>query len=220
MATTRKCNGCGKEIVVDKNNINGIALLTRSLYYHTDCLAEIAAKKVKNKRHAAYWDIAFENISVCEQNAKDVLGVQVYQDELNDHLIEHYDIAIIPNNFWSTVRDICNGEYRRKKCKPIPMETMCGAWKWGQKNLDKIAANNKTNNKGPKNNVDRLNYDLAIILTHIEDYNKYIRSTKEQSKEIEKRTEKANKMNYEALYTQSAQQNKPDSILDLMNDIF
>ena len=221
MATTRKCQGCGEQIVVDKNNINGVALLKAGQYYHTNCLAELAAKKVQAKRHAAYWDVAFENIDICEKKAKETLSVLVYQDELNDHLLKNYDVAEIPSGFWSTLRDIGNGKYRHRKCKPISMETMCGAWKWGQRNLDNIARKNKAINRGPQDDIQRLNYDLAILLQKIPLYLK--EKAKREAEEIERAEKQKNavKINYSNIAKAQVQSgNGLDDISDLLDDIF
>ena len=100
------------------------------------------------------------------------------------------------------------------------METVFQTWKWGQKHLDKIASNNKTKHRGPINDEQRLNYDLAIVVQHVGDYKKHVTETKEQAETVAKHTENKNKINYEQLYAQSSSQQQTDSIIDLMNDIF
>jgi hypothetical protein len=126
----------------------------------------------------------------------------------------------VSNRFWNIVSDLGLGSYKHKKCNPIDMETIMGTWKWGQKHLDKIAANNKAKHKGPSNDEQRLNYDLAIVVQHVGDYKKHITSTKEEQAMVEERIEKQSKINYENLYKQSASQAHSDSIIDLMNEIF
>lgn len=221
MTVKRKCQGCGQMMYFDGYNFDGVALLKDSQYYHTTCLTELAAKRVQRKNHALYWDFAFEHIDICEKNARDVLSTQAYQDELNEHLLNNYNIIEVPKSFWSTVNDLGNGNYRRKKCKPVSMETMCGAWKWGQRNLDNIARNNKANKKGPKDDAQRLNYDLAILIQKIPLYLKD--KAKREAEEIERLEKQKNevKINYNNIaHTQAPTGGGIDDISSLLDDIF
>ena len=145
---------------------------------------------------------------------------RMVQDEFNDYLLAHYDVEAVSNWFWNIVMDVENGNYKRKKCKPIDIDTIFQTWKWGQHHLDKIAAKNRANNKGPKNDNERLNYDLAIVIGHVGDYKKHITSTKEEAARVEEHIEKQNKINYEELYKQSKAETRGEDILDLMDEIF
>lgn len=221
MVTTRKCQGCGEEIIVERDNISGIALLTKGLYYHTNCLVEIAAKKVQAKRHAAYWDVAFEHIDVCEKNAIKAINKRFCKDDFNEYLLSRYDVIDIPTRFWSIVEDLENGKYRKRKCNPVSIETLFGTWKWSQKNLDKIDKSNKMNNKGPKNGEQRLNYDLAILVQKVPLYLKH--QAKQQAEEAERleRQKSEVKINYNNIANSSVQSNgNIDDISSLLDDIF
>ena len=93
-------------------------------------------------------------------------------------------------------------------------------WKWGQVRLNRIASKNKTNNMGPKNDTDRLRYDLSILLGHVGDFIKYTTRTKEEAVEIKNRVQTISKINYENLNIQSKEKTSDSNILDLMNEIF
>lgn len=217
--TTRKCGKCGEKITIDRQSLNNIVYY-QNKFYHIDCFVEKVNQGMDSTRYAAHWQEILNRLPEFQAEAKRRLEHYMIRDEFNDYLLANYDVYAVSERFWNIVEDISNGIYKRKKCKAIDMQTLMDAWKWGQKKLDKIAANNKAKNKGPQNDEQRLNYDLAIILQHIGDYQRYITQTKEEKAEIAKRTENTNKINYEKLYSQSKNQEQSDSILDLMNEIF
>ena len=216
----RKCSGCSKTIEINRNNIVDI-LYYKNKYYHSKCFCEIAEKRSKAKiSTAAEWQTALDNLCELEADTKKMLESAWIKDDLNAHLLSNYDIAAVPTRFWQIVADLSSGTYKGKHCKPVSMETLLGAWKWGQKRLNSINAKNKTNHKGPKNDADRIVYDLAILIGHVGDYIKYISTTKEESAEIKSRIQTTNKINYENIDTQSKEKQNDSNILDLMDDIF
>jgi hypothetical protein len=217
---TRKCAKCKGEIKINKNNITGV-IQFQGKYYHYDCFESTATQKVSSKRgKPKMWQEALDNIWTIEEETKQVLAHIIAKDDLNTWLLDHYDISVVPSYFWQLVADLENGTYKQKKCKPVKAQLLYKMWIWGQKHLDKIAANNKAKHKGPSNDEQRLNYDLAIVVQHVGDYKKHITSTKEEQAMVEERIEKQSKINYENLYKQSTSQAHSDSILDLMNEIF
>lgn len=216
---TRKCGTCGKDIIVNRQNLDNIAFY-QGYHHHVGCLVNKAEEGIKSGKRVANWERLLNKIPELQAESKRKLGHSVVQDEFNDYLLEHYDVTAVSNRFWNIANDLANGNYKRKKCNPVDLDTLFQTWKWGQKHLDKIAANNKAKHKGPSNDEQRLNYDLAIVVQHVGDYKKHITSTKEEQAMVEERIEKQSKINYENLYKQSASQAHSDSILDLMNEIF
>ena len=216
---TRKCGTCGNPIIVNRQNIDNIAFY-QGYHHHLGCLVSKAENGIASGKHVANWERLLNRIPELQAESKRRLEHCAIQDEFNDYLLQHYDVTVISNRFWNIVGDLGLGSYKHKKCKPIDMDTIFQTWKWGQKHLDKIAANNKTKHRGPSNDEQRLNYDLAIVVQHVGDYKKHIIETKEQAEVVAKHTENKNKINYEKLYSQSNSQQQTDSIIDLMNDIF
>lgn len=213
----KQCKVCGEIINIDIDNISGIALLQTD-YYHSHCLIEYANKRVKVKKHAAYWDYAIDHLVDCENNAKETLQNRYYQDELNEYLLKRYDIVDIPTNFWSTVMDLRNGKYRRRKCKPVSTKLLFNTWVWGQNNLDRINRNNKKNNRGPKNDNERLVYDLAIILKHIPDYQKAKAKHEAEEAERQEREKEKIKINYNNITSAPIKTEGLDDISDLLDE--
>lgn len=216
----RKCGGCSDTIKISRNNISDVTYY-KNKYYHSKCFCEIAEKRSKAKRSTATeWQEALDNLWALETDTKKMLEAFWIKDALNEHLLSNYDIAAVPTRFWQIVADLSNGTYKGKRCKSVSMETLLGAWQWGQKRLNGINAKNKTNHMGPANDSDRVMYDLAILIGHIGDYIKYTSMTKEESAEIKSRVQNTNKINYENLRVQQKDKQDDGNILDLMDDIF
>ena len=97
------------------------------------------------------------------------------------------------------------------------METLLGAWKWGQRKLNEIARNNKTNHKGPQNDEARLVYDLAILVGKVPSYLAYKEKQKAAAIEL------ARNVSYDEVNMskigQQKQENKND-ISDIFNDLY
>lgn len=217
--STRKCGICGKDIVISRQNLENIAFY-QGRHNHLECLVNKANQGLASGKRVTCWEKLRNRIPEFQAESKAKLEHSIIRDEFNDYLLDNYDVVSVPNRFWLTVEEIGNGLYNKKKCRPTDMETILGTWKWGQGHLDKIAVTNKTQHRGPSNDDQRLNYDLAIVLKHIGDYEKHITSTKEEIAVVEECIEKQNKINYEALYNQSKNNQNTNDILDLMNDIF
>ena len=216
---TRKCARCSKEIEINRDNITGVALLENK-YYHTDCLVDYAAKRIKAKKHAAYWDFAHEHIDICEKNAQEAIMKRFYKDDLNDHLLNHYDVTAIPSRFWDALGDIGNGKYKGRKCKPVDIKTILRAWQWAQKRLDDIAVRNKTQHKGPENDSQRLIYDFAVVVNHLEDYKRYMARTKVEDSVVQQQKQNPVKINYNSLERNTQANNGLGDISDLLDEIF
>ena len=214
----RKCEVCKAELEFNPDNCHNIARL-KDKYYHSDCLTELATKRVQKAKHAECWDYALEHLDACEKEAKEILTYTYWQDKLNDHLIRHYDV-VLPQRFWNIIADLTNGEFKGKKCKAIPMQDICETWIWAQRKLDEINRSNKMKNTGPKTDAERVNYDLSIVAGHIGDYKKFI--AKQKAEEIERELQKeTTKINYDSIAHRSEIKSEGlDDISDMIDDFF
>ena len=165
------------------------------------------------------WQEALDNLWQLEADTKKMLEKYFAKEELNEYLLSNYDICMVPAYFWQLVADLENGKYKSKKCKPIEMRQLLSMWKWGQKNLNQIAVNNKTNRSGPTNDSDRIKYDLAILLNHTEDYKKY--KAKIDAEDIERKIYKKEnvKVDYNKIKPINNNNNGLDDISDLLDDL-
>lgn len=216
----RKCGGCSDTIEINRNNISDI-LYHKNKYYHSKCFCEIAEKRSKAKRSTAVeWQEALDNLWKLEADTKKMLESAWIKDDLNDWLLNHYNITTVPSRFWQVLADLENGIYKRKKCKSVAMETLFGAWKWGQRKLDSISRNNKMNHRGPASDDARIMYDLSIIISKVPNYLSHISKMKMVQAE-EKRESAKTHINYDNVQQTKIENNDGlDDISSLLDDIF
>lgn len=221
----RKCTACKESIEISRSDISNVIYYDK-VYYHKACFCERAEKRSQSKcKKQKEWQSALDGIAELETETKQMLESALAKDDLNEWLLGNYDIAAVPSRFWQIVADLERGVYKGKKCKPVTMETLFEVWKWGQKKLNEIAAKNKTNHGGPHNDIDRLRYDLAILIDKFPLYlKKKAKAGENESriKEAKEKAEKASAFNYEELSKQAVSnaQEESNDILDLMNEIF
>jgi hypothetical protein len=214
----RKCAKCKDEIIIHKNSISNV-IQFQNKYYHYDCFENLAAEKAASKRgKPQMWQEALDNIWVIEDETKKILEQFIAKDELNTWLLSNYDIVTVPSYFWQLVADLERGIYKRKKCKPVKIFDLCECWKWGQRNLNKIAINNKMHHKGPGNDTDRLRYDLAILITK---YPLFLKHKAKTSATILAESFERNqpKIDYGVLEKNNKNDDEND-ILDLIDEVF
>lgn len=164
--TERTCAYCAESIKFDRNNIKGIVRYKDGKYYHTDCFIDKAQKGIyKNNSRSDSWRKALEDLKYYEELAKEkIVGAKKDTDQLDAWLKEHYKLVTTPSSrFWSEIREIGNGFYRRKRCVPVDIQTLTEAWEWAQPNLDKIAAKKEDLSQGIYGEK-RLFYDLAVLV--------------------------------------------------------
>lgn len=215
----RKCGGCSDVIEISRNNITDI-LYYKNKYYHSKCFCEIAEKRSKAKRStAAEWQTALDNLWELEADTKKMLESAWIKDDLNEWILNHYNITTVPSRFWQILADLERGTYKGKKCKSVTMETLLGAWKWGQKKLDSISRSNKMNHKGPASDDARIMYDLAILVQKVPVFLAY--KNKQKAEEIERQNSiKENiKVDYSKIKSITNNSSGLDDINDLLEDL-
>lgn len=166
----RKCSKCDNPIEIDVDNIHDI-INYGTLYYHKNCFIEKATKLSKTSRtKKEEWQYALEHIDELEKQTYSKLWHYYWRDQLNNWILDNYNIPIVPRSFFTTIADIENGKYKGKRCKPTSVKLIFETWQWGQRNLDKININNKKNHRGPKDDSERIIYDLSIVLSKVPNY--------------------------------------------------
>ena len=215
---TRKCACCKNEIVIDVDDVRDVVYF-EGLYYHSTCFEEMATRKAASKRGKPQkWQDALDRLWELEAESKRMLEYRVAQDELNEWLLEHYDIVEVPKRFWQVVADLGAGKYKQRKCKPVSIQTLCGCWKWGQRKLNEIHRNNKTYNKGPMNDSIRLMYDLAVLIGKVPAYLSYKDKQKVTRNEMIRNANFVNDVDMSRI-GKKEKVNKED-ISDIFNDIY
>ena len=217
----RKCGACPKPIEIDKEHTSNIVYY-KNKYYHSSCFCDIATKRSQSKiKSASEWKEALDNLWELEAETEKMLKSSIAKDELNEWLLSHYDIAVVPARLWQIVADLERGAYKGKRCRPISMEMLVSVWKWGQRKLDEIARSNKANHKGPQNDETRLVYDLAILVGKVPSYLSY----KEKQKAVEIERQRELKENIKIDYGKMANSTKKNDnnlqdISSLVDDLF
>lgn len=215
---TRKCACCKSVIEIDKNNINDVIFFNK-LYYHSRCFEDMATKKAASKRgKPQMWQDALDRLWELEAETKKMLESYIAKDELNEWLLEHYDIVEVPSRLFQIIADLEIGKYKGKRCKPVKVSTLYGCWKWGQRKLNEINQYNKSHNKGPTDDSARLMYDLAILIGKIPNYLAY----KEKQKAAEIEMSNAFSFNNDVDMSRIGQgkQIRKKDISDISDDIF
>lgn len=180
----RKCAVCNNSIEIDRHHISNIVFYKKK-YYHSICFRDLAIKRSQSKsKLASEWRDAIDNLWKLEMDARKMLEHRFYSDELNEWLLNHYDVSVVPGAFWQVIAGLESGTYKGKMCKPISIGTLLECWKWGQKKLDEIKQYNKVNHKGPDNDNARLMYDLAILIGKMPNYLAY--KAKQEAAEAER----------------------------------
>lgn len=212
---TRKCGCCKEDIEININDVRDVVYFNKK-YFHIACFTEMAAKKAASQQgKPEMWRDALDRI--CELEAKTKNGF--VRDQLNQWLLEHYDVAAVSSRIFYTVNDLASGKYKGRSCKPIPASTLLECWKWCQRKLDEIAVWNKTNNKGAQNDDARLVYDLAVVVRKVPEYLESIKRHEVVKKELENNTHSIfNEIDMSKI-GQTKQEKRKD-ISDISNDLF
>lgn len=212
----RKCSQCKQKITIDSANIVDVIYFD-SLYYHTTCFEEMCIKKSQSKRgNPIKWAQAKDNMTDIQRTTKEMLVQNFAKDALNEWLLDNYDVVSVPKSLWYMVADLSNGIYKGKKCRVVTTNTLLDMWKWGQKKLNSIHVRNQANHCGPKTDIERLRYDLAILLNHMEDYNKHIKQIKVLEAEQKQRQKEVVAVDYSKIKVNN-NDNGLDDISDLLD---
>ena len=172
---TRKCSICKNPIYINDTNEDFFITLknkTKS-YTHTNCYIK---KQTTKKRSPKTIEECQEYIEQCRQNTKVTEKKKSTKNELYEFLFDMYDISYFPQYFYIKMDSVYKGTMKNLN-KPVPPEDLLDMWKQKRNYLDKIAEQNRK--KGNEIlGINRVNYDLAILLSKYDSYLKW----KEQQK--------------------------------------
>ena len=174
-AITRKCSICKEPIYINDTNEDFFITLkneTKS-YTHTNCYIK---KQTTKKRSPKTVEECQEYIEQCRQNTKVTEKKKTSKNELYEFLFNMYDISYFPQYFYIKMDSVYKGTMKNLS-KPVPPEDLLDMWRQKRNYLDKVAKQNRK--KGNEiSGVNRVNYDLAILLSKYDSYLKW----KEQQK--------------------------------------
>ena len=174
-AITRKCSICKEPIYINDTNEDFFITLkneTKS-YTHTNGYIE---KQTTKKRSPKTVEECQEYIEQSRQSTKAIEKKKSTKNELYEFLFDMYDISYFPQYFYIKMDSVYKGTMKNLN-KPVPPEDLLDMWKQKRNYLDKVAEQNRK--KGNEiSGVNRVNYDLAILLSKYDSYLKW----KEQQK--------------------------------------
>ena len=107
--------------------------------------------------------------------------------QLTDFIYKEYNVTFLPKYFFINLDKIYKGEYKNLK-EPVPVEDLFDMWQKKMDYLNKTYTYNKEHGKDMQG-VQRINYDLAILLSKYDSYKRW----KEKQKAIQKQEQEFKK---------------------------
>ena len=107
--------------------------------------------------------------------------------QLTDFIYKEYNVTFLPKYFFINLDKIYKGEYKNLK-EPVPVEDLFDMWQKKMDYLNKTYTYNKEPGKDMQG-VQRINYDLAILLSKYDSYKRW----KEKQKAIQKQEQEFKK---------------------------
>lgn len=142
-------------------------------------------------------------------------------DNLINYFSDIYDIRIFSKYFYTKLAQINNGSYKGLK-DGIPYADILDMFKIKQQSLNSIAERNKSKGK-EITGINRLNYDLAILINKYDDYLSWKNKQKVIENQVQvKHTSNELKIDYSKLCSNSKKENNNDDIdiNDICDDIY
>lgn len=128
---------------------------------------------------------------------------------LTDWIYMTYGVSYLSSRFFQKLESIYKGTFQRLN-KPCPPEDLLDMWMQKKPYLDKVALRNQQ--KGMEMSTEqRINYDLAILLSKYDDYLAWKNKMKNSQEQVQ---EKQPKVEYEKLnHTPASNDGKRASII-------
>lgn len=210
----KKCFYCKNEVDINYENF----IYYKKKYYHFDCFINEQLNKKRNKLTKEEW---IEKAIEIQKEGNEEINSNINREKLFKWLQCNYDIVVIPKYFFVKISNIINGNFQGMS-KGIPPEDLLDMWKRKKNELDRINEDNKRKGK-VLIGVDRLNYDLAILLSKYDSYLKW----KEQQKLLELEQKQATnnlnnnkKIDFNYINKINNNNNSDINISDLLEEVF
>lgn len=173
---TRKCSICKEAIDITNSNEDFFIISKNGTNSYTHSCCYIKHYTSEKRRKPKTVDECKQFIKDCKSQNKDIVKAKNIKDELYAFIFDMYGISFFPNYFYIKMDSVFKGTYKNLN-KPVPPEDLLDMWKQKKSYLEKVAEQNRK--KGTEiDGVNRVNYDLAILLSKYDSYLKW----KEQQK--------------------------------------
>lgn len=174
-ATTRKCSICKEIININDTNEDFFVIQKgkTNTYTHSKCYVKYHTTKKRSPKTEEECKLFIEK---CKQTNNNLSKEKNIKNELYEFLFDMYDISYFPKYFYIKMSSVYDGTFKNLN-RPVPPEDLLDMWKQKKNYLNKVSEQNQK--KGMEIvGVNRVNYDLAILLSK---YDSYI-NWKEQQK--------------------------------------
>jgi len=239
ISLSRICADCKNEIIITKENISEI-ILYGGKYYHKECFINMCNKKLQSKRCKKYkWENALKDINMYAEDAlfnlnkeleneekrykrscKNTLESKKTKEKIYTFMCEKYEATNIPKHIFIKLNSIYAGTFRGMNTSISP-EDLFDMWTRKIDYLNKVADSNKTKGKN-MDSIQRISYDLSILINKYDSYKKW----KESQKILEYETSsKINDNKYLGIgiikeVSKNTTDDKNNELSSLVDDIF
>lgn len=221
----RKCPVCNKTVYINNKTIND-AIYYGKKTYHSDCFKDYCKGKVKNSKRVdtkRKWDGVLDNLLQIRHESYEHFIEQVCKDEVNNFILENYNVNVVPHKVWIKLGNIYNGTYKNLSGVKIPPYHLLDMWERKIGILNNIAINNSIKGK-IMNEEGRLLYDLSVLINKYDSYLKWLSKQKLLERELKENKQEnivANSIGYNLnCDNQKEDDTIGDNISDLVDDIF
>lgn len=167
---TRKCKICKELIYLENKNEDYIVVPggKSNTYIHSCCYIKYHTTKKQKPKTEEECKLFIEE---CKKNNEELVSKNNIKNDLYAFLFDMYDISFFPNYFYIKMESVFKGTYKNLNT-PVPPEDLLDMWKQKKNYLNKVAEQNRK--KGSEiTGVNRVNYDLAILLSRYDAYLKW-----------------------------------------------
>ena len=230
----KKCRICKQEIDLFNDNIDNFIIIQNGKihnYYHKKCFIN---SKLLNKKNPLTINECNEIIN---DNKDHTLNyIQKLKNENNeklktnkernirlavtDFIFDMYGITYLPNYFYLKLDSIYKGTYKNLN-RPIPPEDLLDMWKRQKDSLNKLAENKRR--RGEEiTGINRIHFDLAVLMSHYDSYLKWKQERKNIiSEDIERRNNNQKHIDYSNVMLNKHNTSKEDTIdvLSIISEI-
>lgn len=221
ITVNRKCDCCKENICISKDTVDD-AIFYDKKSYHRKCFIDICNKRAKMKRVvvAEKWQWALKNIEKIQNKSNLHYQDAIYKEEINQFILDEYDLTIIPSSVWKKLNNIYMGTWKGMSVGISP-EELIDMWKRKIGYLNKVA--NQKITKGTQVSSDqRINYDLSILINKYDGYKKWKESQKILESDIQliRKSSSVGTSIIKEVSKKNSDKNEDEEISDLVDDIF
>jgi hypothetical protein len=202
--TTRKCKVCKNLIVLETDKF---VPHNKDDYYHQDCFIEMMKDKNLSQ------DEISEIIKKDREKNHDKIKMLIDKNHLFVFVVKKYELTFKPKYLFLRFEQIFNGSYKNIT-EPVSPSDLLDMWLRKENELDRI--NQWKIGKGePLDGLNRLWYDVAILLSKAASYKKW-----KMSQVINDRTkeniieENKSKIDYMKIYNGNKERTNIENILE------